>query len=75
MIFHQLSKSVCVIKMCVIIECALLICYFQEGDKKYMLTLEGVKLRDVEKMLSRRPMFALFSSEHRYQSMLYIHFW
>ncbi|VDI51855.1 dynamin GTPase [Mytilus galloprovincialis] len=37
----------------------------EEGDKKYMLTLEGVKLRDVEKMLSRRPMFALFSSEHR----------
>ena len=39
---------------------------FQERDKKYMLPLDGLKLRDVEQgFMSRRHTFALFNPEGR----------
>lgn len=38
----------------------------QERDKKYMLPLDGLKLRDVEQgFMSRRHTFALFNPEGR----------
>jgi hypothetical protein len=38
----------------------------QEKDKKYMLPLDGLKLRDLEQgFMSRRHMFALFNPDHR----------
>ena len=39
---------------------------FQEKDKKFMLPLDQLKLRDIEStFMSRRHMFALYSSEGR----------
>lgn len=39
---------------------------FQEREKKYMLQLDGLKLRDVEQgFMSRRHTFALFNPEGR----------
>ena len=39
---------------------------FQEKDKKFMLPLDQLKLRDIEStFMSRRFMFALYSSEGR----------
>ncbi|CAG0923725.1 unnamed protein product [Notodromas monacha] len=38
----------------------------EEKDKKYMLPLDGLKLRDLEQgFMSRRHMFALFNPDHR----------
>ena len=38
----------------------------QEKDKKFMLPLDQLKLRDIEStFMSRRHMFALYSSEGR----------
>lgn len=38
----------------------------EEREKKYMLALDGLKLRDIEQgFMSRRHMFALFNSEGR----------
>lgn len=38
----------------------------EEREKKYMLPLDGLKLRDLEQgFMSRRHMFALFNSEGR----------
>lgn len=38
----------------------------EERDKKYMLPLDGLKLRDIEQgFMSRRHMFALFNPEGR----------
>jgi len=38
----------------------------QEREKKYMLPLDGLKLRDVEQgFMSRRHTFALFNPEGR----------
>lgn len=46
-----------------------LICFWlelQEREKKYMLPLDGLKLRDVEQgFMSRRHTFALFNPEGR----------
>lgn len=40
--------------------------FFQEREKKYMLPLDGLKLRDVEQgFMSRRHTFALFNPEGR----------
>lgn len=39
---------------------------FQEKDKKYLLLLDGLKLRDVEQgFMSRRHTFALFNPDGR----------
>ena len=39
---------------------------FQEKDKKYMLPLDGLKLRDIESsFMSRRHMFAIYNPEGR----------
>ena len=38
----------------------------QEKDKKYMLPLDGLKLRDIESsFMSRRHMFAIYNPEGR----------
>lgn len=38
----------------------------EERDKKYMLPLDGLKLRDIEQgFMSRRHMFALFNPDGR----------
>lgn len=38
----------------------------EEKDKKYMLPLDGLKVRDIEAgFMSRKNMFALFSTDHR----------
>ena len=38
----------------------------QEKDQKYMLLLDGLKLKDMESgIFSRHPTFALFSTENR----------
>jgi len=43
-----------------------LVYYFQEKEKKYMLSLDGLKVRDVESsFMSRRVQFALFSVNNR----------
>jgi len=40
---------------------------FQEKEKKYMLSLDGLKVRDVESsFMSRRVQFALFSINNRF---------
>ena len=48
-------------------ECVQNACFpFQEKEKKYMLSLDGLKVRDVESsFMSRRVQFALFSSTNR----------
>ena len=39
---------------------------FQEKDKKYMLSLDGLSLRDMDAgFMSRRHMFALFTADNR----------
>lgn len=39
----------------------------QEKDKKFMLSVENLRVRDVEAgILNKRPTFALYSSENRY---------
>jgi len=39
---------------------------FQEKEKKYMLSLDGLKVRDIESsFMSRRVQFALFSVNNR----------
>lgn len=39
---------------------------FQEREKKYMLPLDGLKIKDVEQgFMSRRHTFALFNPEGR----------
>lgn len=39
---------------------------YQEKDKKYMLALESLKLRDLESgLFSRHPIFALFNADNR----------
>ena len=39
---------------------------FQEKDKKYMLPLDQLKLRDIESsFMSRRHMFAIYNPEGR----------
>ncbi|KAJ8300049.1 hypothetical protein KUTeg_021568 [Tegillarca granosa] len=46
--------------------------YIHEKDKKYMLPLDGLKVRDVESgILSRRPTFGVFSSENRYSILCF----
>lgn len=40
---------------------------FQEKEKKYMLPVDNLKLRDVEKgFMSSKHVFALFNTEQRY---------
>lgn len=40
---------------------------FQEKEKKYMLPVDNLKLRDVEKgFMSSKHIFALFNTEQRY---------
>lgn len=40
--------------------------YFQEKDKKFMLPLDNLKLRDIEAgFMSRRHMFAIYNPEGR----------
>jgi len=47
--------------------------YFQEKEKKYMLSLDGLKVRDVESsFMSRRVQFALFSVNNRLRSLSFI---
>ena len=39
---------------------------FQEKDKKYMLSLDNIKVRDIEAgFMSRKHMFALFNTDAR----------
>lgn len=43
--------------------------YPQEKEKKYMLSVDNLKLRDVEKgFMSSKHIFALFNTEQRYLS-------
>lgn len=42
-------------------------CLFQEKEKKYMLPLDNLKLRDVNKgFMSRKFVFAIFNTELRF---------
>ncbi len=42
-------------------------CFFQEKEKKYMLPLDNLKLRDVEKgFMSSKFVFAIFNTELRF---------
>lgn len=42
---------------------------FQERDKKYMLPLDGLKIRDIEQgFMSRRHTFALFNPDQRFEN-------
>jgi len=41
-------------------------CPLQEKEKKYMLSLDNLKLRDIEKsFMSSKHVFALFNTEQR----------
>lgn len=47
------------------IPCLFVIC--QEKDKKYMLTLDGLKIRDMDQgFMSKKCGFAIFNPEARY---------
>ena len=40
--------------------------HFQEKDKKYVLSLDGIRMRDLEKgFMTAKHGFALFSTEQR----------
>lgn len=42
-------------------------CLFQEKEKKYMLPLDNLKLKDVEKgFMSNKFVFAIFNTESRF---------
>lgn len=44
-----------------------LFCLFQEKEKKYMMPLDNLKLRDVERsFMSSKYVFALFNTELRF---------
>lgn len=38
-------------------------CYLQEKEKKFTLSLDKLKFRDMEAAKSRKPLFALVNSE------------
>ena len=41
-------------------------CIYQERDKKYMLPLDNLKVKDVEGgFMSKKHLFALFNTEQR----------
>lgn len=46
----------------------------QEKEKKYMLQVDNLKLRDVEKgFMSSKHIFALFNTEQRYLYSIVLH--
>lgn len=46
----------------------------QEKEKKYMLQVDNLKLRDVEKgFMSSKHIFALFNTEQRYPYSIVLH--
>uniref|UniRef100_A0A4W5Q972 PH domain-containing protein n=1 Tax=Hucho hucho TaxID=62062 RepID=A0A4W5Q972_9TELE len=63
-----LCACVCCVYNCVCV-CFLSVCItvcFQEKEKKYMLPLDNLKLRDVEKgFMSTKHTFAIFNTESR----------
>lgn len=47
---------------------------YQEKEKKYMLPLDNLKLRDVEKgFMSSKQVFAIFNTEQRCGFYLLLH--